>query len=101
VLPFFVSFEVLLRRGTTPRATVLGSLGRVLMVVTIAVGLGLGALPFVLALVLPVFMIQFVMFEIFATSVYSVSGNLLLIAMVEALWFARATASLWPITFKL
>jgi dienelactone hydrolase len=101
VLPFFVSFEVLLRRGTTPMATVLASLGRVLMVVTIAVGLGLGALPFVLALVLPVFVIQFVMFEIFATSVYSVSGNLLLIAMVEALWFARATASFWPITFKL
>jgi len=101
ILPFFVSFELMLRRGTTPVATLVGSIGRVLMVIAIAVGLGLGALPFVLGLVLPVLVIQFVMFEVFAASVYSVSGNLLLIAIVEALWFARTAALSWPITFKL
>ncbi len=101
MLPFFLSFELLLRRGTTPMASLLGSLGRVLIIVIIALGLGLGALPFVLSLVLPIFVIQFAMFEVFAASVYSVSGNLLLIALVEALWFARAIGLWWPITFKL
>ncbi len=100
ILPFFLSFELILRRGTTTMATVLGSLGRVLLVVTIVVGLGLGTIPFVLGLVLPVFVILFVMFEVFAASVYSVSGNLLLIAIVESLWFARTAALSWPITFK-
>ena len=100
LLPFFVSFELILRRGTTVMATVLGSLGRVLVIITIVVGLGLGALPFVLSLVLPVFVILFVMFEVFAASVYSSTGNLLLIAVVEALWFARTAALSWPITFK-
>lgn len=100
ILPFFVSFELILRRGTTPMATMLGSIGRVLIVVAIMVGLGLGTIPFVLGLVLPVFVILFVMFEVFAASVYSASGNLLLIAIVEALWFARTAALSWPITFK-
>jgi hypothetical protein len=44
--------------------------------------------------------ILFVMFEVFATSVYWGSGNLLLIALVESLWFARTAALAWPITFK-
>ena len=100
ILPFFISFELILRRGTTPMATLLASIGRVLIVVTIVVGLGLGTIPFVLGLVLPVFVILFVMFEVFAASVYSTSGNLLLIAIVEALWFARTAALSWPITFK-
>jgi dienelactone hydrolase len=100
ILPFFVSFELMLRRGPTLIATVLASIGRVLIVVTIVAGLGLGTIPFVLGLVLPLFVVLFAMFEIFAASVYSVSGNLLLIAIVEALWFARTAALSWPITFK-
>ena len=64
-------------------------------------GLGLGTIPFVLGLMLPLFVVLFVMFEVFAASVYSVSGNLLLIAIVETLWFARTAALSWPITFKL
>jgi hypothetical protein len=73
----------------------------VLIIVAIVSGLGLGTIPFVLGLVLPLFVVLFVMFEVFAASVYSVSGNLLLIAIVEALWFARTAALSWPITFKL
>jgi len=101
ILPFFLSFELLLRRGSTPIATVFGSAGRVLILVTIVAGLGLGTIPFVLGLVLPLFVVLFLMFEVFAASVYSVSGNLLLIAIVEALWFARTAALSWPITLKL
>jgi dienelactone hydrolase len=100
VLPFFLSFEVILRRGTTLMSTLLGSLGRVLIIITIVVGLGLGTIPFVLGLVLPLYVILFVMFEVFAASVYWGSGNLLLIALVESLWFARTAALAWPITFK-
>ena len=101
LLPFFVAFELILRRGTTPAATLLGSIGRVVILVAIAVGLGVGALPFVLGLMLPALVVQYAMFEIFAASVYSVSGNLLLIALVETMWFARTAALLWPITLKL
>ena len=81
-------------------STELGLLGRVLILVAIVIGLRVGAIPFVISLVLPVFVILFLMFEVFAASVYSVSGNLLLIAIVESLWFARTVALSWPITFK-
>ena len=101
LLPFFVAFELMLRRGTVALATTLGSLGRLVILTAITVGLGLGAIPFVVGLVLPLLFIQFAMFEIFAASVYSVSGNLLLIAVVEATWFAHTAALAWPITFKL
>jgi dienelactone hydrolase len=100
LLPFFIAFELMLRRGTTLAATILGSLGRIAMMIALVVGLGVGAIPFVLGLVLPIILVQFAMFEIFAASVYSVSGNLLLIALVEAMWFARTFALAWPITFK-
>jgi hypothetical protein len=100
-LPFFLSFELLVRRGATPIATVFGSIGRVLILVAIVAGLGLGTIPFVLGLMLPLFVVLFVMFEVFADSVYSVSWNLLLIAIVEALRSARTAALSWPITFKL
>ncbi len=100
ILPFFFAFEVILRRGSTAMATVLGSLGRILIMIAIMAGLGLGTIPLVLGLVLPVYVILFVMFEVFATSVYWGSGNLLLIALVESLWFARTAALAWPITFK-
>jgi dienelactone hydrolase len=100
LLPFFISFEVILRRGGVAISTVLGVLGRVLILVAIGVGLQAGVMPFVLALVLPLLAILFMMFEVFAASVYSVSGNLLLIAIVESLWFARTAALSWPITFK-
>jgi hypothetical protein len=100
ILPFFLSFELMLRRGSTSFSTLVGSIGRVLIVLAIAIGLGVGAIPFVVGLVLPLFVILFLMFEVFAASVYSVSGNLLLIAIVESLWFARTAALSWPITFK-
>ena len=100
LLPFFIAFELTLRRGTKPVAALLGAIGRVLILASIALGLGLGTLPLVLGLVLPLFVIQFVMFEVFAAAVYNVSGSLLLIAIVEAMWFARAAALSWPITFE-
>ncbi|HLX36546.1 MAG TPA: alpha/beta fold hydrolase [Candidatus Binataceae bacterium] len=99
-LPFFLSFELILRRGSTINAAVIASIGRVIIVVAIVFGLMVGAIPFVLGLILPLFVVQFAMFEVFATAVYSVSGNLLLIAVVETIWFARTAALSWPVIFK-
>jgi len=100
MLPFFLSFELMLRRGATTMATVVSSIGRVIIVAAIAFGLWAGTIPFVLGLILPLFLVQFTMFEVFATAVYSVSSNLMLIAMVETIWFARTAALSWPIIFK-
>ena len=100
VLPFFISFELLLRRGGTGISTLLGSLGRVLIVVTMVAGLAMGVIPFVVGLILIGIVLQLAMMEIFAAAAYSASGNLLLIAIVESLWFARLFAISSPITFK-
>ena len=100
MLPFFICFELMLRRGTTTQGTVYASLGRVLIVIAISIGLTVGAMPLVLGLIMPVFVVLFITFEVFAAAVYSVSGNLMLIAIVETLWFARTAALSWPIVFK-
>ena len=50
-------------------------------------------------LVVPILVLNFVMFEIFAASVYSVSRNVVLIAAAEALFFAFILAASNPITF--
>ncbi len=50
-------------------------------------------------LVLPSLALVFVMIEIFAASAYSSSHNLILIALVEASWFAWMMAATNPITF--
>ena len=84
--------------GSASVSTLVASVGRALIVV--AIGLGVGTIPFVVSMVLPLFVILFLMFEVSAASVYIVSGSLLLIAIVESLWFARTVALSWPITFK-
>ncbi|HEV2171406.1 MAG TPA: alpha/beta fold hydrolase, partial [Candidatus Binatus sp.] len=97
--PFWMGFELLVRRGGVAISTVWGSIGRAAIVVLTAVGAFLNVLPFVLLLVLPILAIAFVMLEIFAASAYSTSRNLTLIAAFETLWFAWMLASTNPITF--
>jgi hypothetical protein len=99
MFPFWMGFELLVRRGGLTISTVWGSLGRILILVMMAVGVSLNVLPFVLMLVLPIIGIGFVMMEIFAASAYSVSRNLTLIAVAESLWFAWMLAAASPITF--
>src|ERR1700683_4612970 len=98
-LPFWITFELLLRRGAMVTSTVLSSLGRVAILLLMAIGVLLRMMPFVVMLVLPSLAILFVMIEIFAASIYSVSRNLVLIAIVEAAWFAWIIAATSPITF--
>jgi len=99
MFPFWHGFELLVRRGGLAISTVWGSLGRVLILVLMVVGVSLNVLPFVLMLILPIIGIGFVMMEIFAASAYSASRNLTLIAVAESLWFAWMIAAASPITF--
>jgi dienelactone hydrolase len=99
MFPFWMGFELLVRRGGLAISTVWGSLGRILILVMMAVGVSLNVLPFVLMLILPIIGIGFVMMEIFAASAYSVSRNLTLIAFAETLWFAWMIVAAAPITF--
>ncbi len=99
MFPFWIGFELLVRRGGLAISTVWGSLGRVLILILMVVGVSLRVLPFVLMLILPIIGVGFVMMEIFAASAYSVSRNLMLIAVAESLWFAWMIAAASPITF--
>ena len=97
--PFWMGFELLVRRGGVAISTVWGSLGRIVILALTAVGASLNVLPFVLLLVLPVLALGFATIEIFAASAYSTSRNLTLIAVFETLWFAWILAAVNPIMF--
>ena len=99
LFPFWMGFEFILRRGGLAFSTFIASVGRVIILVLLAVGVSVHVLPFVLMLVVPILVLNFVMFEIFAASVYSVSRNVVLIAAAEALFFAFILAASNPITF--
>ena len=99
LFPFWMGFELLVRRGGTAISTLWAALGRILIVVLMAVGVSLGVLPFILMLILPIIALNFVMIEIFSASAYSASRNLTLIAVFETLWFAWLIAGASPITF--
>jgi dienelactone hydrolase len=99
--PFWMSFEWLVRRGGPVMGTALGMTGRFIMLLIIVLGVRLEVLPSVLMLVLPSLALIVVMIEIFAAAAYSASRNLLLIAVVESVWFAWIMAATNPITFML
>ncbi len=99
LFPFWMSFELLVRRGGLVISTVWASLGRALILVLMVVGVMLNVLPFVLMLILPLLGLALVMIEIFSASAYSTSRNLVLIAVFETLWWAWAIAAVSPITF--
>jgi alpha/beta superfamily hydrolase len=99
MFPFWIGFEVLVRRGGVAISTMWASLGRILILVMMVVGVTLDVLPGVLMLILPIIVIAFVMIEIFAASAYGTSRNLLLIAVFETLWWAWMLAASSPITF--
>ncbi|MFZ0659782.1 MAG: alpha/beta fold hydrolase [Candidatus Binataceae bacterium] len=99
VLPFFFSFEWLLRRGGLVESTIACVIGRAVIIVMLIIGVSLRILPGVLMLTLSIMVFQFIAFEIFAVSTYSRSNNLLVIALVESAWFAWIAAIAMPITF--
>jgi dienelactone hydrolase len=99
MLPFWFSFELMLRRGGLAVATARAVLGRILIIGVMIAGVFLQVLPVVLMLGLPAIVLIYVMIEIFAASAYSSSNNLALIALVESAWLAWLIAATNPITF--
>ncbi|HUO06308.1 MAG TPA: alpha/beta fold hydrolase [Candidatus Binataceae bacterium] len=99
MLPFWIGFEFLVRRGGIVASTVQGLIGRALILGITVAGAFLGVLPFVIVLIVPILAILFAMMEVFAASAYSNSRNLLLIAIVETAWLAWTMAATNPITF--
>jgi dienelactone hydrolase len=98
VLPFFVAFEALLRRGRPATATLLGVAGRIVLLGMIFLGVQLGVVPFVVVLMLPTLALLFLLVEVFAAGCYVASGNWLVIALVESAWLAWSTAVTSPLT---
>jgi pimeloyl-ACP methyl ester carboxylesterase len=101
VLPFWLGFEFLVRRGGVVISTVLGTLGRAIIIILLFAGVTVGVFSGVVFLIVPFIVLQFVQLEILAASAYSASRNLFLIALVESAWFAEAIAATNPITFML
>ena len=101
VLPFWLGFEFLVRRGTVVISTVLGSLGRAIILILLFGGVVVGVFPHFLFLIIPIVGLHFIALEILAASAYSTSRNLFLIALMESAWFAWLLAATNPITFML
>ena len=100
MFPFWIGFEMLVRRGGLAISTMWASLGRILILILMVVGVILDVLPGVLMLILPIIVFAFVMIEIFSASAYSASRNLVLIATFETIWWGWMLAAASPITFK-
>jgi hypothetical protein len=99
IFPFWMGFELLVRRGGVVSSTMWAIAGRALILMLMVVGVSIQVLPFVLILILPIIGIALVLIEIFSASAYSASRNLVLIAIFETLWFAWMIAASSPITF--
>ena len=101
MLPFWLGFEFLVRRGAVLMSTVLGSLGRGIIVVLLFAGVMVGVFPHFVFLIIPIVGLQFIALEILAASAYSTSRNLFLIALMESAWSAWLLAATNPISFML
>ena len=96
-LPFFAAFEALVRRGTTRQAILRGVLGRLVILAALVIGVALGVLPGVIALVAPVLILQYVILEVFAATCYASGRNPAVIAVVESVFIAYFVITLTPI----
>jgi len=101
LFPFWLSFEFMLRRGSLVVSTIRAVIGRALILAMLVVGIVLQVLPGVLMLIIPQLVLIYVAVEIYAASAYSSSRNLLLIVLVESIWFSWSIAAVAPITFML
>jgi hypothetical protein len=92
VLPLYASLELLLRRGGMLAASLAAAGGRILLVAVLSLGTAAGLLPWVIDLMLPTLAGIFILGEILAWPIYAVSRNRLVIALVQAAWFAWLVA---------
>jgi dienelactone hydrolase len=96
-LPFFAAFEALTRRGRNATAIAAGIGGKVLLLVVMFGGVALGLLPFVIGLVAPLLILQYVLLELFASTAFARGRNTAVIAVVEAVLVGFVVATLSPV----
>ncbi len=96
VLPFFLGFEIALRRGNGLAASGFGVAGRVLVIGLTLLSVSLGVTPFVVVLMLPILAAIFLLFEIVAAAIHATGANLVALAVLEAAWFAWVTGTAMP-----
>ncbi len=97
LLPFFVAFELLLRRGSAARALGWALGGRVVLLAALLVGVRLGLTPRVVGLVAGVLAALFVLIEILATAIHARARNPFVIAWIESGWLAWIVAATMPL----
>lgn len=96
-LPFFTAFEGIVRRGGTWQAVGWGVAGRLILLAAMVIGLGVGLLPPVIALVVPLLVLQYVLLEVFAATCYARGRNPRVIAVVETVFISWIAITLTPI----
>jgi len=96
VFPFFLGFEIALRRGGPLAASGLGLAGRALVLGLLLLGVSLGVIPFVVVLMLPTLAVLFLLFELVALPLHAAGRNVVALAVLEAAWFAWVTGVTMP-----
>ena len=97
LLPLALAFNLLLRRGPTPGATVAALAGRILILLVLLAGVKAGLLGSVVLFMLPALAFVCIQFEVLAAAIYAGSRNLLAIGILDAAWLAMVTAAIMPI----
>jgi dienelactone hydrolase len=97
IFPFWLAVERLTRRGSSAIACALGVGAKILLLVITMVGTGVGILPGVMQVLVPILAGLFVLIEVFANGVYASSRNIALIAATESIWLAWVAAATLPI----
>jgi hypothetical protein len=97
LLPLALSFNILLRKGSTASATLTALAGRVLVLFVIFAGVKVGVLSGVVLFMLPALAFVCLQFEILAAALYATSRNIVAVSLIDAAWLAMVTAAIMPI----
>ncbi|MBV8359566.1 MAG: hypothetical protein JO189_16750, partial [Deltaproteobacteria bacterium] len=101
LVPFFLGFEILVRRGRPRMSPVLGTIGRIIVIFVLIVGLEARIIPPLVSLLLPILVIFMVESEIVSAGVYARSGNVVTAALIESAWLAWMISATMPVTMML
>jgi dienelactone hydrolase len=101
LVPFFLGFEILVRRGRPWISAVLGAIGRAIIILVLILGLVSGMLPPIVSILVPLLVIYLVEAEIISAVIYARSGNFTASALIESAWLAWLIAATMPITVKI
>jgi dienelactone hydrolase len=97
-LPFFSAYHALIRRGDGTARVVSGVVGRLLLLLVMVLGVLGGVLPFVILLVLPLMILQYVLLELFAATCYQTSRNITVVAVVDAVIVGWLAVTFTPVS---